>query len=128
MTTQNVMNRATEQAPEKVEQRPHVAPPVDIYENEEKLLLIADVPGVSKEDLSIHFEKGQLTVRGKRSDGLAGNLLAAEYRTHDYRRAFALPQGIDAEKISAELTAGVLRIHLPKTSAHRPRRIEVKAG
>jgi HSP20 family molecular chaperone IbpA len=105
-----------------------VAPPVDIYENAEKLLLIADVPGVEPDGVDIRFEKGRLTFTGKRSEAPAGELLAAEYARVDYERTFALPQGIDADAISAELDKGVLRIHLPKSAALRPRRIEVKTS
>lgn len=128
MSTENEMTKAESQGAEKVGQRPAVAPPVDIYENAEKLVLVADVPGVAKEGLAIHFEKGQLTFEGRREGAETGNLLATEYRPYDYRRTFALPQGIDAEKITAELESGVLRIHLPKAAAHKPRRIEVRAS
>ena len=57
----------------------------------------------------------------------AGQALAEEYRVADYRRAFAMPEGIDSEKIEAELSNGVLTVHLPKSSAKKPRRIDVRA-
>jgi len=127
MTTENVNTKADPRNGEKGQHRA-VAPPVDIYENEDKLVIVADMPGVAKDDVHIHFEKGQLTFGGKRTDVASGTLLAAEYTPHDFERVFALPQGIDAERISAELDSGVLRILLPKSAALKPRRIEVKAG
>jgi HSP20 family molecular chaperone IbpA len=114
--------------PEKVQQRPAVPPPVDIYENEDKLLLVADMPGVSRDEMAIHFEKGQLTIEGTRRDTVDGNLLAAEFPSYDYRRTFLVPQGIDAEKISAELDNGILKVHLPKASSLKPRRIQISSG
>ena len=115
---------------EHPERRAVVAPPVDIFENNEKLLVVADMPGVAPADVAIHFEKGTLTFEGKRKQtGPAGaKLVASETRFADYRRSFALPQGVDAEKISAEIEGGVLRIHLPKLAALQPRQIPLRAG
>ena len=113
---------------EKIQQRVFTTPPVDIYENADGLLLIADLPGVSSDELSVSYEKGQLTIEARRQAAFEGNVLASEFRPVDYRRTFLVPQGIDAEKISADLTAGVLRLKLPKAEALKPRQIHVKAG
>lgn len=113
---------------ERVQQRQAIAPRVDVYENENELLLIADVPGVDEKRLKIHLEKEQLTIEGQREEGRLGKPLASEYRTLDFHRTFLVHQGIDAGKISAELTQGVLRLHLPKAEGIRPRQIQVKAG
>ena len=115
-------------AAEKLHQRPYVAPLVDIFENGDELLLVADVPGVSNDALAIQFEKGQLTLEARRTDVFEGAALAAEYRPYDFRRTFVIPQGIDAAKISAELDGGVLRVHLPKAAQLKPRQIHVKSG
>lgn len=124
------LTRTESAKPAVHERRPVVAPPVDIFENDEKLLVVADVPGVAPADVAIHFEKGTLTFEGKRSQAApaGAKLVASESRFADYRRSFALPQGVDADKISAELDGGVLRIHLPKQAALRPRQIPVRAG
>ena len=122
------LGAAQEKPVERAERRPVVAPPVDIFENAEKLLLIADFPGVAKDDVAIHFEKGTLTLEGRRKGANPGRVLAAETQAFDYKRSFGLPQGIDADKISAELQNGVLYVHLPKLEALRPGRIEVKAS
>jgi HSP20 family protein len=129
MDTHSTLNRRDEQPlSETLEQRAFVAPAVDIYENAEEVLLVADLPGVGKEDVSIHFEKDRLSLRATRRESPGGRLLAAEYRPHDFRRDFLVPRGIDAERIEAKVEAGVLRVRLPKAAALRPRAIAVKAG
>jgi HSP20 family protein len=110
---------------QKNTQRPAVAPPVDVYENPNELLVIADMPGVTQENMSIHFERNRLTIEGRRPQPKASPLLA-ENDLADFRRTFLVPQGIDAERISAELSHGVLKVHLPKHASVKPRRIEVK--
>lgn len=112
---------------EKIEQRPAVAPAVDVFENDSELLVVADLPGVSKDRMSIHFEKGRLTIEGKRALPAQKPGLV-EIEAADFRRTFLVPQGIDAEHIAADLANGVLSIHLPKHASAKPRRIEVKAS
>ena len=128
MNDETTMQKRYPDSAEAIEQRPAVAPPVDIYENTDELLVIADLPGVSREDLKINLEKNLLRIEGRRRDVGEGEALAAEYRPFDFRRSFAVPQGIDAEHIHAELAQGVLRLHLPKAAAVKPRQIHVKVG
>jgi len=109
-------------------QRDTVVPPVDVYENSEELLLVADVPGASHDGIDVQLEKGQLTILAKRGEETAVAAVAAEYRPRDYFRVFSVPQGIDASKIDAQLNAGVLWLRLPKQESLRPRRIDVKPG
>jgi HSP20 family protein len=128
MSNGNVnLSRNQERSPERVAQRATVQPVVDVYENQDELLLLADVPGARKDSVTVHLDNGQLTIEAKRSDEQPGAALIAESRSYDYFRAFTVPQGIDASKIEAQLTSGVLRLHLPKSEALKPRRIEVKA-
>jgi HSP20 family protein len=126
-TTQNLAQR-NQQSPERVEQRASVAPRVDVYENSEELLVVADVPGVSRDALTVHVDKGQLTLEARRDTSATGTAVLTEFRPADYHRVFSVPQGIDASKIEAELSAGVLRVRLPKSEALKPRRIEIKAS
>jgi HSP20 family molecular chaperone IbpA len=105
-----------------------VSPRVDVYENANELLVLADVPGATKDTVAVHVDRGQLTLEARREPVAHGSVLEAEYRPADYHRVFTVPQGIDASKIEAELTAGVLRIRLPKSEALKPRRIEIKAS
>lgn len=67
-------------------------------------------------------------MRAKRTKGLPGRLLAAEYHPIDFRRDFLLPRGIDVEKIDARVEAGVLTVRLPKSGVLEPRQIPVRAG
>lgn len=111
---------------EEASSRPFAAPDVDIYEGEEEVLVVVDLPGVSSERLRIDLDKGLLTIEGKRSeDGVPGKSIASEVPDADYRKSFLLPHGIDEEKLSAELANGVLRIRMPKAAAHRPRQIPI---
>jgi HSP20 family protein len=103
-----------------------VTPFVDVFENADELLLVADVPGASADGVDVHVDDGELTLSARRAPPGEGSVGAE--RRYDYRRVFALPRGIDGSKIDAELTAGVLRVHLPKSEGDKPRRIEVKAS
>ena len=122
------MTKYDERAPERVQQRATVAMRVDVYEDANELLLLCDVPGATKESVSIQLDKGQVTIEASRSDEVQGSQLIAEYRPTDYARVFAVPQGIDASKIDAQLSGGVLRLRLPKSDALKPRRIEVRSS
>jgi len=129
MNKQNSMQTRNQDTAEGIQQRPAVAPAVDVFENQDEILVIADLPGVTKEETSIHLEKGKLTLEARRRDNTSeGNALAMEFRPFDYRRTFLVPQGIDADKIVAELTSGVLRVHLPKAATLKPRQIPIRTG
>lgn len=106
-----------------------VAPAVDVYKNEEELLLVADLPGISRENLHVQVDGEHLTIEGfqDKQKGERGRELACEFRPHDYRRRFTLPEGIDPEKITAQLASGILTMHLPKAAGVKARKIEVKA-
>jgi HSP20 family protein len=116
-----------ENSPENVNDRPAVVPRVDVFENEKEILLIADLPGVPKDLLSIHVDGDTLTLEGRHVVRPEGSLLSAEYEARDYRRSFVVPPGIDREKIDAALVAGVLRLRLPKQAALQPRRIAIRS-
>ena len=105
-----------------------MAPPVDVYEDTQELLLVADLPGVAKDAVRIELEKGLLTIEGRRPTPTVGEQVAGEYRIADFQRVFSVPPGIDATKIDAELSGGVLRVRLPKSEGVKPRRIEVRAS
>lgn len=113
---------------ENVRQRPTVAPRVDVYENDHEYLIVADLPGVQKSDLRLDIDDDELKLEGTRRTPAEGALLAGECRAVDFARKFVVPQGVDREKIDAELSAGVLRLKLPKAEALRPRQISVRAG
>ncbi len=122
------MVKQEDQRLENVDARAVVAPQVDIYENKDELVVIADMPGVSQADLKVSLDEDEITIQGHPAEETLGAPLAREFRLVHYRRSFLVPQGIDRDKVAAELKYGVLRLHLPKTAAVKPRRIEVKAS
>lgn len=122
------MVKREEESLENVSERPTVRPPVDIYENREEYLVVADLPGVTSDNLDINLDADRLTLTGKTAGDTQGEVVEREYRMFDYARTFQLPNVIDREKVSAELKNGVLTLHLPKVDAVKPRRIEVRAG
>jgi HSP20 family molecular chaperone IbpA len=105
------------------------SPRFDIWETDEELVLYGDLPGVTPEGLDIQFENRELTIHGKiEPRHNERNPLYSEYGIGDYYRTFTIGETIDSSKISAEMKQGVLTLHLPKTEAVKPRRIEVKAS
>jgi HSP20 family molecular chaperone IbpA len=122
------IERTNKDRAENVKQRPAVAPRVDVFENEQEYLVLADLPGVTREGLSLNIHEDQLTLEARRNGTPAGNALATEFKPLDYRRSFTLPQGVDREKVDAELKQGVLRLRLPKAEALRPRQVPVRTA
>lgn len=122
MNTTNKMVQNTEQ-PETISQGVRVAPPVDVYENADEILMLVDVPGVDEAGLSLRLEGGQLDLEARQAvqehDGFQPVVFA---------RSFTLPRTIDSEGVSANLTQGVLTVRLRKSEAAKPRRIEIKAS
>jgi HSP20 family molecular chaperone IbpA len=113
---------------ERTQGGPTYSPRFDIWENDDELVLCGDLPGVTSDTLDIRFENRELTIHGKvslRHEGV--QFLYGEYGIGDFYRSFTIGEAIDAEKIAAELKHGVLTLHLPKTEAVKPRRIEVQS-
>mgnify|MGYP003573003862 CR=1 FL=1 len=106
------------------------SPAVDIFENEKEITVLADMPGVKPDDLTIDLRDNVLTLDGDVADPQGNNEveILREYRIGKYRREFTLSQVIDQSKIDAELKDGVLRVLLPKVGEVVPRKITVKAG
>jgi HSP20 family molecular chaperone IbpA len=106
----------------------YIAPPVDIYETNEGLALMADLPGVSKENLDVRVENDMLTIRGNASHKAPGDPIYREYELANFFRQFELGEKVDQGRIAAELKHGVLTLSLPKAEEAKPRRIEVKGA
>lgn len=113
---------------EKTREVYETTPFVDIYENEDEILLHADMPGVMKEDISVDIDNGTLSISGVRKLETEGVATYEEFSDVEYVRSFSVPQTIDVEKVEAELKNGVLRLHLPKSEAAKPRQIEIKTA
>lgn len=107
---------------------PVVAPLVNIFENKEEILLQAEMPGVHKDAIEINLEDGKLSIQAKRHFTMAGAARFEEFADVEYQRVFSVPQGIETQKVDAELTDGVLCLHLPKSEAVKPRTIKIKQG
>ncbi len=101
-----------------------ISPPVDIFETEDGLTLVADVPGLDDSSLQVSVDKGILTIEGRAVAG-EGNLLYREFSMTGYWRQFQLPDSFAADKAQAKMANGVLSLYLPKTEAAKPRRIDV---
>jgi HSP20 family protein len=109
---------------------PVFTPSVDIFETEQELTLLADMPGVNSEGVNIDLRENTLTLSGdvKMPEGEKEIELIREYRTGRYLREFTLSENIDQSKIEAEIKDGVLQLKLPKAEAAKPRKISVKTG
>lgn len=108
---------------------PVFIPAVDIYESENSLTLVADMPGVPLENVDIDLDSDQLTIRGTvPQEQEDGKVLFREYTVGDYYRQFTLSNDIDREKIQASMKNGVLKLVLPKAEAAKPRKITVKSS
>jgi HSP20 family protein len=92
--------------------------PVDIYEGNDALLLLADLPGVEPDGLTVSFEAPELRIEGRRG---------SDEQSSVYSRTFRVSEQIDPNGISAELSAGVLKLRLAKAAHTKPRKIEVRA-
>ncbi|WP_300461451.1 Hsp20/alpha crystallin family protein [Desulfobacula sp.] len=101
-------------------------PTVDIYENDDEILLHADMPGVKKEDISVNIDNGTLSLSGVRRFDNKGVSKWEEFSDVEYVRSFSVPQSIDVEQVEAELKDGVLKLHLPKSEVAKPKMIEIK--
>ena len=111
--------------PGKAYARRAVSPPVDVFENADEFLVVADVPGAPPGGIEVRVENGTLTIEAKRA-GEEGPTVGREYEEVDYVRSFRIPAGIDAANIAAETKNGTLVVRLPKIAALKPRKIDVK--
>lgn len=114
--------------PEQTRPGPVYTPPVDIFENDGAITVLADMPGVKADDLQIDLHESVLTLTGRVSllEGAKEADVYREYRMGTFRRQFTLSETIDQAKIDAKLTDGVLRLELPKLEKARPRQITVR--
>ena len=104
------------------------APPVDVYEDANKVVLNLEIPGVRQEDLDIQVEKNTLSVRGERkfeSEQKEENFHRIERRFGTFYRSFSLPATVDTDNVHATYEAGVLRLELTKKAEAKPKQIKV---
>jgi HSP20 family protein len=101
---------------EKTRTRQARIPRVDIYENDQELLLLADLPGVKSEELRLAIEPPELRIEATSAD------------TGAFSRTFTIDERIAVPDVSAELKHGVLTVKLPKVASHKPRQIPIRAA
>ena len=103
-------------------------PDVDVYNAEDKLIVVMDLPGIKKGNVSIDVdENNTLTVKAKSSFEEPAGLIYKQFNTGDYFRAFTLSNEFNKDKISAQLENGVLEITIPRREEVKPRRIQINA-
>ena len=103
-------------------------PPVDIYETDDALILTAELPGVSKDDVSIEIHQNTLILRGQRkhdAEVKEDNYHRVERAYGTFQRSFMLPTLVDQEHVQATYTDGVLELRLPKSEAAKPKRVAI---
>jgi len=107
------------------------APPVDILERQDHLVIRAEVPGVHKEDMDVRIENGVLTLHGERKeekDVTEGSAHLMERVYGSFTRSFSLPTTVDATKVTATYKDGVLEVTVPKVETAKPKKVEIKAA
>jgi HSP20 family molecular chaperone IbpA len=110
--------------------RPVFLPCTDIYERENEMIVVAEMPGVGRDAADVSLEAGELRIAGRIEKATVdGHQLAyAEYETGDYERTFRISGQIDADHIDATMKNGILRIVLPKSKQATPQKITIKSG
>jgi len=106
------------------------APPVDVAEETDKIVVKVEVPGMNESDLKIHFEDGLLTVSGERQFERKDdrNYHRIERTYGSFVRTFSLPRSVDANAIVASYKNGILEIEIPKKEEAKPRQIQINAA
>lgn len=115
---------------ERTRSRRVFRPRTDIIETDKAILIVADMPGVDENSTDIRVEKHVLSIEGRVNWQMpvSHQEIYSEYEVGDYHRAFTLSEEVDADRIEAQITHGVLRLTLPKAAPPEARRITVKAG
>jgi HSP20 family protein len=106
-------------------------PPVDVYENGEKVVLKLEIPGIKPEDVDIRVENQSLTVRGERKfekEEKEENFHRIERRYGSFFRSFSLPTSVDTENVAANYDSGVLKLELKKKASAQPKQIKITSG
>jgi len=105
-------------------------PRTDIYETEDEIVLVADIPGADAKSVDITLEKNILTIDANVEPNVPEgyDLSRGEFGTGDYQRSFRISSEVDRDKIKASVSNGELYLHLPKAATAKAKKIEVKAG
>ena len=117
-------------AAQDAQPQPYVVPPVDVFENDNAITLLADLPGVTRDQLQVRVDGETLVLEATASASGPENmqLVYGEAQCPTYKRQFTLSRELDTGRIEAQLRDGVLRLTIPKAEEARPRRIQVQVG
>lgn len=128
--SKQVQDQQLQEKPEQTRNRRVYSPRVDIFEKDNAIVVLADMPGTDEKNINISLESNILTISGEVDvEHRQGYQLEyAEYGVGDYSRSFTISDDIDRNKIEATVKNGVLRLILPKTEAVKARRIDVRAS
>ncbi len=120
----------TKEDMERTRERLCFVPKTDIYETEEEIVIIADVPGVDLNSVDITLENNILTINAYNNPKIPEGyeLVYSEYDPGDFQRSFRISNEIDGDRIEAEVTNGALRLRLPKTDSVKIKKIPVSSG
>jgi HSP20 family molecular chaperone IbpA len=102
----------------------YICPGVDIFESDDGLTLVADMPGLDDKSLDVSIEQGVLTIKGDAPTGV-GEYQSQEFAMAGYWRQFLLSENFDAAKAQASIRNGVMTLRIPKAEKAKPKRIEV---
>jgi HSP20 family protein len=129
MATQPSGTASTQVPAESGATMPTFAPPTDIYETKDALIMLLEMPGADPESLNVSLEKRTLTVSARSTPFTPQGytLIHAEYRDGNYERAFTLSEQIDGDNVDAVFKDGVLRLTLPKAQSPA-KKIPVKSS
>jgi HSP20 family protein len=118
------------QQAQQQQQPRYVVPPVDVFETEAAITLLADLPGVRREQLQVRVDADNLVLEAVADTAAPEQMevVYGELQCPAYRRQFTLSRELDTGRIEAQLRDGVLRLTIPKAEDARPRRIQVQAG
>jgi HSP20 family protein len=106
-------------------------PAIDVVETETDFVLKADLPGLSEDDVAIELDDNVLTISGERSSGREerkAGYYRVERSSGSFRRALALPEGVDPESVRATFDKGVLEVTVPKPAQRVPRKVQITVG
>ena len=115
---------------ERTRDRNCFIPKTDIYETEDEIILVADVPGTDQDSVDITLEKNILSINAFVDNDIpvGYDRIYSEYEIGDFQRSFHLPDEINQNKIKAVVSNGELRLHLPKAEPAKAKKITVKAA
>ena len=128
--TQDVTKTEGTQAERQRSDEITIRPPVDIFEDAHGIMVVAEMPGVSRDRLNVHADRNSLTIEGDAVVEMPKGMKAihADVQSTHYSRSFVLSGELETDAIDAKLKDGVLTIRIPKRREYRPRKIEVRTA